>query len=107
MTDKQIIIDEIKLHGNRKNLTGLKVGKLTCLKPVKTGKNKNSEWLCECECGTQKIINGCDLRRNRTKSCGCDKNDDFLNKNFGKWKVLSKAKSRNEKRYFLCEIRPF
>ena len=38
MTDKQII-DKTKLHKNRKDLIGMKFGKLTCLKPVKTGKN--------------------------------------------------------------------
>ena len=85
------------------DMTNKKINKWLVLEQA--GKNSKNEilWLCECECGTQKIINGCDLRRNRTKSCGCDKNDDFLNKNFGKWKVLSKAKSRNGKRYFLCE----
>jgi vacuolar-type H+-ATPase subunit I/STV1 len=70
MTNKQIIIDEIKLHGNRKDLTGLKVGKLTCLKPVKTGKYKNSEWLCECECGNFKIAQTYRLLSGRIQSCG-------------------------------------
>ena len=28
-------------------------------------------WLCECECGNQKIINGNSLRYGKTKSCGC------------------------------------
>ena len=69
------------------------------------GKSSRNEilWLCECECGTQKVINGCDLRRNRTKSCGCDKDNDFIDKTFGKWKVITKAESKNEKRHFLCE----
>lgn len=70
MTDKQIIIDGINLHGNRKDLTGLKVGKLTCLKPVKTGKNKHSEWLCECECGNFKIAQTYRLLSGRIQSCG-------------------------------------
>ena len=28
-------------------------------------------WLCKCECGTEKIINGYHLRSGHTKSCGC------------------------------------
>lgn len=59
-----------KLHGNRKDLTGMKVGKLTCLKPIKTSKNKNSEWLCECECGNLKIAQTYRLLSGRLQSCG-------------------------------------
>lgn len=28
-------------------------------------------WLCRCECGTEKEINGLHLRQGRVKSCGC------------------------------------
>lgn len=69
------------------------------------GKSPKNEilWLCKCECGTQKIINGCDLRRNRTKSCGCDKDNDYLHQKFGKWTVLKRVANKNDKRVFLCQ----
>lgn len=33
-------------------------------------KNK-SRWLCECDCGTQRVQNGTRLRNGDTKHCGC------------------------------------
>jgi hypothetical protein len=30
-------------------------------------------WLCQCDCGTQKLINGYNLRKGLSKSCGCRK----------------------------------
>ena len=68
--EKDINVPSKRLHGNRKDLTGLKVGKLTCLEPVKTGKNNHSEWLCECECGNFKIVQTYRLLAGRIQSCG-------------------------------------
>ena len=28
-------------------------------------------WLCKCDCGNEKIISGCSLKSNLTRSCGC------------------------------------
>lgn len=50
------------------NLIGQKFGKLTVIKYL-----GSSYWLCECECGNKKAINGKHLRykNERTLSCGC------------------------------------
>lgn len=55
---------------NRIDLTGKKFNKLTVLKYVETRK-KITYWLCQCECGNQKIINGTHLRGGKIDSCGC------------------------------------
>lgn len=41
------------------------------LERIGTAKDGHSIWLCQCDCGTEKIIRSNNLRR--TKSCGCQK----------------------------------
>lgn len=53
----------------RRDLTNMKFGKLTVLQ---VANNKSPyKWLCKCECGNIKEINGDNLYRNKTLSCGC------------------------------------
>lgn len=51
------------------DLTGEKFGKLTVLCRARM-KDRNSYWLCRCECGTEKEISMVALRHGQ-KSCGC------------------------------------
>ena len=66
--------------------TGNKYGAWTVLELVK--KDNKSYWLCECECGTQRLILGSYLRKGKTKSCGCQRNInrhiDITNQRFGR-----------------------
>lgn len=56
------------------DMTGQKFGKLTVLKRVENDKHGKTQWLCQCDCGSEpKIINGAALRRGLTTSCGCNK----------------------------------
>jgi len=34
-------------------------------------KSRASRWLCQCKCGTKRVITGTALRYGHTKSCGC------------------------------------
>jgi len=55
----------------RKDLTGLKFGRLSVIK--KCGKDKfgNFMWLCLCKCGGKIEVNTSRLTQGITKSCGC------------------------------------
>lgn len=53
------------------DLTGQKFGKLTIMKFIVRNEKGHSKWLCECECGNEKIILGNNLKSGLTKSCGC------------------------------------
>ena len=48
-----------------------KFGKLTVLERLSQDSDGSYNYLCECECGNRKIINGCSLRKGITTSCGC------------------------------------
>lgn len=55
------------------NETGNKYGKLTVLKAVDIP-NNGAYWLCKCDCGNEKIVQGALLRSGNTKTCserGC------------------------------------
>lgn len=83
-----------------KNEVGNKYGKLTVLSRAEKpeGKPKGAYWLCQCECGNQKIIRGADLRAGGVNSCGClygkHTIKDETGRRYGKLTVLSQVKER-------------
>lgn len=50
-------------------LIGERFGMLTVIKFSHT--NPDSYWLCKCDCGSYKIINGSHMKKGHVKSCGC------------------------------------
>lgn len=75
--------------GAKINLIGQKYGRLTVIDECKErDKNNRIMWLCECECGNQKIVRGADLRAGKILSCGC----------LGKEKRLEGKKKVNEEK---------
>lgn len=59
-----------KRNSTFKDIAGLKLGKLTVLKEVGLSKRHTAMWLCLCECGREKVVEGNSLRRGNTTSCG-------------------------------------
>lgn len=54
-----------------KDFTNTRLGRLVVLKEAPFDKRGNMQWLCRCDCGTEKIVAGSSLMRGATKSCGC------------------------------------
>lgn len=52
------------------DLTGKRYGRLVVLKQAEPNKGRIA-WLCQCDCGNQKIVITTALRRGLAKSCGC------------------------------------
>lgn len=82
--------------GQAKDLTGQHFGKLTALFRVTTDKgSRKGMWLCQCECGNQKVVSASDLVSKHTQSCGCKtkttpqcSREDLTNQKFGKLTAL-------------------
>lgn len=54
------------------NLQGVRFGRLTVVGRHPEGsKDGQAQWLCECDCGNGKIVRGGELKKGKTKSCGC------------------------------------
>lgn len=60
---------------HRLDISGLRSGKLTAVKKVGYGIDKDGKryalWLCKCDCGGEKIAKQHTLVTNKIKSCGC------------------------------------
>jgi hypothetical protein len=55
----------------RKDITNMKFGKLTALKPTNKKHRGNYLWECKCECGNKTEVTVVSLNSGNTKSCGC------------------------------------
>ena len=55
----------------KKDLTGMKFGRLTVISFSHRNENGMNYWLCKCECGTKKTIRQGSLVTLNTTSCGC------------------------------------
>jgi len=90
--------------GKRIDLTNQRFGFWQVIK--ESGKNKSGQfqYLCKCDCGTEKIISGNSLKSCNSTSCGCRKGLDIINKTFGKLTVVKPDYSKGRK-YWLtkCE----
>lgn len=58
------------------NLVGQVFGKWTVLAPAERSRDRMKQYLCRCQCGTERVIAGSYLLRDKTKSCGCQSKMD-------------------------------
>ena len=54
----------------RLDLTGQRFGKLTVVSRAENI-GRDTAWLCRCDCGGEKAVRTANLRKGRTRSCGC------------------------------------
>ena len=77
------------------DLTGQKFGRLTIIE-FDGVKNGNSQWRCQCDCGNNiKIVDGQNLKRGQTKSCGCllKERENLLGQKFNRWTILERGRN--------------
>lgn len=53
------------------DLTGQRFGRLTVVGRAENDQHGRARWNCKCDCGTPKIVAGCQLRGGYAQSCGC------------------------------------
>lgn len=59
------------LKSEREDLSGMKFGRWTVIEFSNYDENRNLHWKCKCDCGTEKITIGKNLKSGYTNSCGC------------------------------------
>ena len=92
-----------------KDLTGQRFGKLIVLKQDLEKKSKNKYWVCQCDCGKIKSIQGSHLISGATQSCGClhkEKiSNNLVNQKFGKLTVIKDSGKRTKNRGIIWECK--
>lgn len=77
---------EKKSKAKKKDLTGLRFGKLFVVGLHHS--DRRSYWNCKCDCGNEVIVKSDDLVQGHTQSCGCSRIIDLSGKRFGKLTVI-------------------
>ena len=78
--------------GRKIDLTGRKFGHLTVIKEAGKSNLGSIMWLCKCDCGKEKVINGNNLRQGKSQSCGCSSRGNLIQYNR---KVLKNKKFKD------------
>lgn len=73
------------------SLIGQKFGMLTVIGQALSTAKGQRRWICKCDCGTQKIVMGSNLKRGTTVSCGCKHTNDLTGQKIGKLTVLERS----------------
>lgn len=92
------------------DLTGQRFGRLVVIKQQGFDKNRQAIWLCQCDCGNTKEILGSNLRKGRSKSCGCQQHanvggpaKNLVGQRFGRLLVIErKGKNEHGSATWLC-----
>ena len=96
------------------DLTNQKFGRWTVLyRADKKGSKGQVYWHCKCECGNEKDIDGCELRRGGSKSCGCLRKErvqeantkNLIGQRFGKLTVIEKTDKRSNNRFIVWKCK--
>ena len=92
-----LIVEAKKSCGHKYNLIGKKFGRLTVLtQDKKQSRQKNTKWICICDCGKFTSVSTTNLLNGRTVSCGCYRDErvretnckDITGQRFGKLTAL-------------------
>jgi len=79
-------------EGRRKNITNLKSGMLTAIKPTEDRKSKSVLWECSCDCGQSRKLSVSEFCSGQYTSCGCQPRKgvykDLKGKVFGRLTVI-------------------
>lgn len=93
------------------SLAGQKFGKLTVVKLAEHKPKGHSRWLCKCDCGNYKIIDGVHLKSHKIQSCGCLQKEiaslkstkNLIGQRFGRLTVIERnGSNKRSQANWLC-----
>lgn len=93
------------------SLLNQRFDRLLVIQKGKLDSNGHRYWICQCDCGNQVEVNGDNLRRKLTRSCGClhrelmsqCMSEDITGQRFGKLIALKRVSACGEPTQWLCQ----
>lgn len=79
------------------DLTGKRFGRWLVISPTEERSCGSIMWECKCDCGSKRVVNGANLRKGLSKSCGCYSNEIAANH----CKSMTKHNLRNTRLYHI------
>lgn len=74
-----------------KDLVGKRFGKLVVLSLAPKTKNRSTVWLCQCDCGNQKVVRNKNLIEGIITDCGCSSANNLIeNQKIGRLTLIKK-----------------
>lgn len=71
------------MGGKTVDMAGQRFGRLVVIERVTDKPSKNPRWLCTCDCGKSMVVGRNNLINEKTRSCGCLRNE--THRKHGKW----------------------
>jgi hypothetical protein len=96
------------------DLIGKRFGRWTVIEETEKPKDRKSSanyFLCKCDCGNERVVNGNSLIRGRSKSCGCLQKEiahnvqmiDLTGNRYGRLIVLHLDNIHDNRTYWYCK----
>lgn len=97
------------IQRTRVDITGQRFGRLVAIELVGV-KRRSCTWLCQCDCGNQKVMVLGDIQSGRTQSCGCLNREkisqrsriDITGQRFGRWYVEKEFGTKDSQVFWQC-----
>jgi hypothetical protein len=74
--------------------TGNRYGRLVVISEARTQRRGHIRWRCKCDCGNYSVVQGTDLRRGKSQSCGCYRTELMKNRLLPKSSLKRMAEAR-------------
>lgn len=93
------------------SLVGQKFGKLTVVKLAEHKPKGHSRWLCKCDCGNYKVVDGAHLKSHKIQSCRCLQKEiaslkstkNLIGQKFGRLTVIERnGSNKRSQANWLC-----
>lgn len=83
-------------------MSGKRIGRWTVIRKDVKHKGNTTYWICRCDCGTVKSVNGHTLRNGDTLSCSCSIEKNYVGEKFGRLLAIERIPCEDYRTRYKC-----